>query len=49
MAPFVDYAKLGAFTQERAMYKDIQLVPAQLGNQAGIMGAALLALERVFE
>jgi len=49
MAQFVDYAKLLAFTRERAMYRDVQLVPAQLGNQAGIMGAALLALARVFE
>jgi len=47
MAEFVDYAKLNTLTRERAMYKDIQVVPAELGNQAGIMGAALLALDRV--
>ncbi len=47
MAKFVDFPKLRTLTQERAMYKDIQLVPAKLGNQAGIVGAALLALERV--
>lgn len=47
MAPFVDFPKLLLHTQERSMYKQIQLVPATLGNQAGIMGAALLALERV--
>ncbi len=47
MAPFVDFPKLLALTKERSMYKAIQIIPAELGNQAGIMGAALLALERV--
>ncbi len=47
MAPFVDMNKLHRLTQERAMYQGIKLAPAALGNKAGIMGAALLALERV--
>lgn len=47
MAQFVDFEKLNELTQTRAMYKDIKLEPATLGNQAGIMGAAFLALERV--
>lgn len=49
MAQFVDFPKLKTLTKERSMYKEIQLVPAELGNQAGIMGAALLALERVYQ
>jgi len=48
MAQFVDFPKLTTLTQERAMYKDICLKPAELGNKAGIMGAGLLALERVY-
>jgi glucokinase len=48
MAQFVDFSKLTALTQERAMYKNICLKPAELGNKAGIMGAGLLALERVY-
>lgn len=47
MADFVDFPRLLELTRERSMYKNIQIVPAQLGNKAGIMGAALLALERV--
>lgn len=47
MAQFVEFPKLTSLTKERSMYKDITLVPAQLGNEAGIMGAAMLALERV--
>lgn len=49
MAQFVDFDKLLALTKERSMYKNITVVPAQLGNQAGIMGAALLGLERVYQ
>lgn len=47
MAQFVDFKKLLELTKERSMYKEIEVVPAKLGNNAGIMGAALLALERV--
>jgi glucokinase len=49
MAEFVDFERLLFLTKERSMYKNIRLMPAQLGNQAGIMGAALLALERVYQ
>jgi glucokinase len=45
MAQFVDFEKLRMLTQERSMPQGIRLVPAQLGNQAGIVGAAYLALE----
>lgn len=48
MAQFVDFDRLLALTQERSMVKDITVVPAKLGNQAGMVGASLLALERVF-
>jgi glucokinase len=47
MAAFVDREKLLYLTAERSMYKPIHLAFAALGNQAGIMGAALLALDRV--
>lgn len=45
MAQFVDFEKLQQLTQERSMPQGIRIVPAQLGNQAGIVGAAYLALE----
>lgn len=47
MAKFVDFEKLLNHTRNRSMYKDIRIAPAKLGNRAGIMGAALLALNRV--
>lgn len=49
MAQFVDFENLHRLTQSRAMYSQIRVVPAHLGNKAGIMGAALLALERVYQ
>jgi glucokinase len=45
MAPFVDFNKLSDRTLERAMPKSINIVPATLGNRAGILGAAFLALK----
>jgi glucokinase len=47
MASVVDFELLTRLTQERAMHAPIQLVPATLGNKAGIVGAAYLALDRV--
>jgi glucokinase len=44
MAQFVDFDKLTALTRERSMTGDVTLLPAQLGNQAGIVGAAYLAI-----
>ena len=49
MAEFVDFPTLLNLTQERSMYKQIDILPAELGNEAGIMGAALIALERVHQ
>jgi predicted NBD/HSP70 family sugar kinase len=46
MAQVVDFDLLHQLTQQRAMYTPIKLVPAQLENKAGIVGAAYIALER---
>lgn len=43
MAQFVNFTLLTELTQQRAMTPGVKLVPAQLGNQAGIVGAAYLA------
>ncbi len=45
MAPFVDLERLTQLTNERAMLPPVDLRPAQLGNHAGLVGAAHLALE----
>jgi glucokinase len=52
MAQFVDYEMLKKATKARSMFLDKAdytppVYPAQLGNKAGIMGAALLGLQRV--
>lgn len=47
MAEAVDFELLNRLTQARSMFGPIQLLPARLGNQAGIIGAAYLALDRV--
>lgn len=48
MAQVVDFDLLSQLTQERSMYNPIKLVPAQLENKAGIIGAAYLALDRLY-
>lgn len=45
MAKFVDFKQLTDITRPQSMVSDIELVPATLGNQAGIVGAAFLANE----
>lgn len=45
MAKFVDFDRLKALTRPRAMTDKTEIVPATLGNQAGLVGAAALALE----
>lgn len=45
LAQFVDFGLLLERTRERAMSNAFKLVPAELGNHAGIVGAAYLALE----
>ncbi len=47
MAQFVNFALLQERTRERSISDAFQLVPAQLGNYAGIVGAAYLALENL--
>lgn len=47
LAQFVNFELLLERTQERAISNDFRLVPAELGNYAGIVGAAYLALEAV--
>ncbi len=45
LAQFVDFQLLLERTRERSMSDAFQLVPAALGNHAGIVGAAYLALD----
>jgi len=45
LAQFVNFELLKERALERSMSNDFQLVPATLGNHAGIVGAAYLALE----
>jgi glucokinase len=45
LAQFVDFELLLERTRERTMSNAFQLIPAALGNHAGIVGAAYLALE----
>lgn len=45
LAPFVNFELLMERTRERSISNVFKLVPAQLGNNAGIVGAAYLALE----
>lgn len=45
LAQFVDFDRLRELTAVRAMGKDYRLAPAELGNHAGLVGAAYLALE----
>jgi glucokinase len=45
LAQFVDFGLLTERTRERTISGTFQLMPAQLGNYAGIVGAACLALE----
>lgn len=45
LGQFVDFNRLNQLTQVRSMGKDFKVVPAELGNLAGIVGAAYLALE----
>jgi glucokinase len=45
LAQFVDFELLLERTRERSMTRDFNLVPARLGNYAGIAGAAYLAQE----
>ncbi|MCA9840792.1 MAG: ROK family protein [Cyanobacteria bacterium HKST-UBA03] len=48
MGPFVDYDVLNRHMQPRLMYKTPKIVPAQLGNKAGMIGAASFALETIY-
>jgi glucokinase len=45
MAQFVNFERLTELTRQRSMVPSTRLVPAELGNQAGIVGAAYLALD----
>ncbi len=45
LAQFVNFDLLRERTRERTMSNSFKLVPAELGNYAGIVGAAYLALE----
>ncbi len=45
LAQFVDFDRLRELTAERAMGHEYRVVPAELGNLAGLVGAAYLALE----
>lgn len=45
LAQFVDFDLLLERTKERSMNDTFKLVPAELGNHAGIVGAAYLAME----
>ncbi len=45
LAQFVNFELLQERTRERSMSNNFQLVPATLGNHAGIVGAAYLAME----
>lgn len=45
LAQFVDFELLLERTRERSMSNAFKLVPAELGNHAGIVGAAYLAME----
>ncbi|MEB3286841.1 MAG: ROK family protein [Vampirovibrionales bacterium] len=45
LAQFVDFEQLTKITEPQAMISGIRLIPATLGNQAGIVGAAFLAHE----
>jgi len=47
LAKFVDFALLTERTRERSISNSFQLLPATLGNYAGIIGAACLALEHL--
>jgi glucokinase len=47
MAKFVDFELLRKLTAHRAMPKDTRIEPAMLGNTAGIVGAAILAMESI--
>jgi glucokinase len=49
LAQFVDFKLLQERTQERSISRDFKLAPAKLGNYAGIVGAAYLALETLPE
>lgn len=49
MAQFVDYDKLVKITEPQCMVSGIRLIPASLGNQAGIVGAAFLAHEAALD
>jgi glucokinase len=46
LAQFVDFELLTERTRERTMSSAFRLVPAKLGNYAGIVGAACLASDR---
>lgn len=48
MGEFVDYDALMTALVPRSMVKHLNIVPAQLGNEAGMMGAAMFALETVY-
>ncbi len=47
LAQFVNFELLAERTKERSMNDDFELLPAKLGNYAGIVGAAYLALENL--
>jgi glucokinase len=47
LAKFVNFDLLTERTRERTISNAFQLVPARLGNYAGIIGAACLAMENV--
>ncbi len=47
LSQFVCFETLTQLTQDRCMVEHISIVPATLGNEAGIVGAAHLALKQI--